>query len=155
MPSSPMFSIVLPPTAEVPFRGRIPLVERGGFIRKWLPVGLRLLVVSQLALPALSKVFAYSRLVEDFTEWGIPAPEVMVIVVAFFELAAMAALLLGVAGRMASAPVVVIMVVAMVSAAPNLANGIVLVGCLGIIALGTGALSLWTPEDQLLASGKA
>jgi hypothetical protein len=58
--------------------------------------------------------------------------------------------LLGIAGRSASVPVIVIMLVAFVTAGPSGGNVMVFVGSLGILLLGTGPLSLWRPEDALV-----
>ena len=117
-------------------------------LRSWLPLVCRALVVWQLAWPALSKFALYGARVEHFRhDYGIPFSEALVPVVGAFELALVAAALLGAAGRLAALPVVAIMLVAFAAAGPNEGSVLVLLGCLGILLLGTGPLSLWQPEE--------
>lgn len=128
-------------------------VKGGGKrISSWLPIPLRVIVVLLLAPSALFKFVDYPTSVEGFAGIGIPAAEIIVLVVAAFEAIAVVALSLGVAGRIACVPVLVIMVVAMTTAGVAPSNVAVLVGTLGLILLGTGAYSLWKPEDRLLRS---
>lgn len=117
---------------------------------KWLPVALRVVLVVLLAPPAFAKFLAYGEQVEGFAGYGIPAPGVMVIVVGVFEVLAVLAALVGAAGRLAAVPLPVIMVVAMVSAGVVANNVAVLVCAVGIVVLGTGALSVWKPEEKLV-----
>lgn len=120
-----------------------------GTIGTWLPIAFRVLVVSQLTVPALSKFVNPAGEVRFFAGLGLPSPELLVPLVGAFEVAALVAVLLGAAGRLASLPLVVIMLVAALTAGPNAANVGVLIGSLGVVLLGTGPYSLWTPEDRL------
>jgi uncharacterized membrane protein YphA (DoxX/SURF4 family) len=120
------------------------------FLSRWFPVVLRAVVVLALAPSAFSKFLQYGASVDMFEGWGIPAPSLMVVVVGFFEVAAVFALILGLLGRLASVPMLVIMPVAMITASVNPLNVLVFLGCLGIALLGTGALSLWRPEDRVV-----
>lgn len=132
---------------------RILKTNRGGASpSSWLPIPLRIIVVLLLAPSALFKFVDYSASVEGFVGLGIPASEIMVLAVGAFETIAVVALSLGVAGRLACVPVVAIMVVAMTTAGFAPSNMAVLVGALGLILLGTGACSLWRPEDRLVRS---
>lgn len=124
-----------------------------GSVAWWLPILLRVLLAWLLAPSALSKFLNYTDFVGYFAGLGIPAPGVMVAVVAGFEAVATLALLLGFAGWLACTPVVTIMAVAMLTAGVAPSNVIVLVGALGIILLGT-ELSLWFPEKRPLRSGR-
>ena len=125
-------------------------------VRTWLPILFRILVAWQLAWPALSKFVLYDSRVEHFRhDYGIPFPEVMVPVVGAFEVIAVIAVLLGVAGRLASIPLVVIMLVAIARAGPEGGNLAVLLGSLGIMLLGTGPFSLWEPERAWLGHRRA
>ena len=122
---------------------------------RWLPLTLRFLVVWQLAWPALSKFVLYGSRVEHFRhDYGIPLPEVMVATVGTFEMAMVVAALLGVAGRLAAVPMLVIMPVAMVAGGLNEANALVLFASVGILLLGTGPLSLWNPALPLFGSAR-
>lgn len=119
-------------------------------LRSWLPLVFRALVVWQLAWPALSKFVLYRSRVEHFQhDYGIPFPEVMVLVVGFFETLMVLAALFGFAGRLAAVPLIVIMLVAFLTAGPNEGSMLVLIGSLGILLLGTGRLSLWEPGGSL------
>jgi uncharacterized membrane protein YphA (DoxX/SURF4 family) len=121
---------------------------------RWLPLVFRFLVVWQLAWPALSKFVIYGSRVEHFRhDYGIPFPEVIVPVVDTFETAMVIAALFGLAGRLAAVPMLVIMPVAMATGGINAGNVVVLVGCGGILLLGTGPLSLWGPAVPV--SGRA
>lgn len=123
-------------------------------LRRWLPLMFRALVVWQLAWPALSKFAIYGSRVEHFRhDYGIPFPETMVPVVGAFELTMVVAALLGIGGRLAAVPMLVIMPVAMATGGVNGGNVMVLVGSVGILLLGTGPLSLWEPRVQV--SGRA
>ncbi len=125
------------------------------FIQAWLPVSFRALVVWQLAWPALSKFVEYGSRVEHFRhDYGIPEPEVLVPIVGLFETAAVIAIVLGAAARLAVIPVVVIMVVAIATAGPSGGNLMVLIGSLAILVLGSGRWSLWRPEERWLAGTK-
>lgn len=126
-----------------------------GTIGTWLPLVFRVLVVSQLAVPALSKFVNPAGEVRFFSGPGLPSPELLVPLVGAFEVAALVAVLLGAAGRLASPPLVVIMLVAVLAADPNAANMGVLIGSLGVTLLGTGPYSLWTPEDRLFPGRSA
>ena len=109
---------------------------------KWLPVLLRAVIVYVVIGPATQKFFDYETMVGFFTALGIPAPEVMVVFVGVIEMSAVILLALVLA---------IEMVVAMLTAGRNTNNTVVLLSCLGIVALGTGAFSLWQPEARWIA----
>lgn len=111
----------------------------------WLPVALRGLLAIILVPAAVWKFTLYADRVARFTEYGIPAPEIMVVVVGIVELLAALMILLGVAGRLGALVMVPIMLTAIAVSAPNPHNGLVLVGCIAVVLLGTGNLSLWEP----------
>ena len=115
-------------------------------LREWLPVGLRALCVIGVTPPALAKFLEYSSQVAQFETWGVPVPAVSVLVAGTVELFAVLALALGAAGRLGALALSVVMVVAIFTAGPNPLNVSILLAALGILALGTGRLSLWEPE---------
>jgi uncharacterized membrane protein YphA (DoxX/SURF4 family) len=79
-------------------------------LRRWTPLVFRAMVVWQLTWPALSKFVLYDSRVEHFRhDYGIPFPEVMVPVVGTFETTMVIAALSGLAGRLATIPVIAIM----------------------------------------------
>ena len=114
--------------------------------RRWLPLALRAGIAPVLVAAAVVKVANYGHRVDSFASHGIPAPEVMVPLVALVELAAAVSIGLGIAGRLGAAVVLPVMVTAMVTVRVGPLNVFVLVGCLGIVLLGTGRYSLWDPE---------
>ncbi|WP_458209406.1 DoxX family protein [Haladaptatus sp. NG-SE-30] len=120
-------------------------------LRRWLPLILRTLIVVIVAIPAITKFADYAGQVEFFTSLGIPAPEVMVLVVGFVEVASIVMLALGTAGRVAALALSVVMLVAIVTDGANPLNVTVLLASLAIIYLGTGPYSLWQPEDRYVS----
>ena len=111
----------------------------------WLPVVLRGIVVLILTPPAVSKFLLYSDRAGNFAAYGIPAPEVTVLLVGFLQLFAVVTIAVGAAGRLGALVTVPVMLTAMVADAVNPFNVLVLVGCIGILLLGTGNYSLWEP----------
>ncbi len=121
-------------------------------VRRWLPLLLRVLVAALLVLPATGKFLDYGGQIEFFASLGIPAPEILVLVVGTVELASVVMLLLGIAGRVAALALVGVMLVAIVTAGANPLNLAILLGSLGILWLGTGPYSLWEPENRFRKS---
>ena len=119
---------------------------------RFLPVVLRAVVALAVAAPATAKFLDYQGQVDFFVSLGIPQPELTVLLVGLVEVAALVMLVLGIAGRVAAAALVVVMVVAIVTAGANPLNVVVLLGSLGIVALGTGPYSLWQPEDEVVGT---
>jgi putative oxidoreductase len=122
----------------------------GQLITRWLPVVLRAAAVYVLFEPALNKFRSTEAMVGFFGSLGIPSPEIMVLLVGVVEVSAVILFATGILGRVIAVPLSVVMIVAMATAGVNQNNIIVLVSSLGILALGTGALSLWQPEGDLL-----
>lgn len=116
-----------------------------GITSDWLPVVLRGLVVLILTPPAVGKFISYSSRAANFAEYGIPAPEITVLLVGALQIFAIVTILAGAAGRLGAVSMVPVMITAMVVDAVNPFNVIVLVGSLGIILLGTGNYSVWDP----------
>lgn len=111
----------------------------------WVPVFLRLLVVGLLAGPAVSKFLTYDSSVAFFGAIGIPYPAVAVIVVGIIELAALAMLGFGFAGRAAALALLPVMVVAMLASGLDWKNTSVLFGAAALVIVGTGPYSAWQP----------
>jgi len=127
-------------------------------LARWLPVLLRVLVVTVTAYPALRKFLEYSYRVEQFRAYGMPWPELAVPVTGVVELVAIVLIAAGVAGRLGAASLVAGMVVAIVAAGPNPASVLVLVASAALVGLGTGPYSHWDPSlpelvGRLTASG--
>jgi len=111
----------------------------------WLPVVLRGLVAFILLAPAIGKFVFYSERAANFAEFGIPAPEITVLLVGGLQILAIISLGAGVAGRLGALSMIPVMLTAMWVDAVNVPNVIVLTGSVGIILLGTGNYSLWEP----------
>ncbi|MBX0287869.1 hypothetical protein EGH22_16160 [Halomicroarcula sp. F28] len=110
-----------------------------------LPVVLRGLVVLILTGPAIGKFVLYTDRVGRFTQYGIPAPEIMVVVVGVLQLFTVGTVATGVLARVGALVTVPVMVTAMVVASANVANALVLVSCIGIVLIGTGDEYIWDP----------
>lgn len=111
----------------------------------WPPVVLRAIVVLILGPSAVGKFVLYSDRAANFAEYGIPAPEITVLLVGVVQLLAVVTILAGAAGRLGALVTIPIMVTAMVVDAPNAGNVLVLTGCVGLVILGTGNYSTWEP----------
>lgn len=117
----------------------------------WLPLALRGLVVVMLGPAGVLKFVDHSGEAANFAEWGIPAPEITVLLVGAIQLPAAVMIALGIAGRVGALVVIPIMITAMATAGVVVTNVLVFLACLGILALGTGRYSLWQPGDELVA----
>ena len=83
----------------------------------WLgPLAARLCVGWTFMWSGWEKLHALPKMVENFTEWGIPYPEILTPFASGAEFVAGACLLLGLFTRIAGPTLVVIMLVAIVSA---------------------------------------
>ena len=128
-------------------------MRRTRMLRHYLPWLFRALVIWQLAWPAVSKLVAYDMRVQDFIDHGVAHPAMMVPIVGVFETLTTLGLLVGFAGRLVALPTVVIMLVAIYLTEVSEENIMVLIGCVGVMLLGTGPLSLWNPEPNRLWRG--
>jgi putative oxidoreductase len=90
-------------------------VVANGF--KWLaPLAVRIVVGSVFLQTGWQKLHALPRMIENFREWGIPAPEIMTPLASGIEFVGGALLLVGLLTRFAAVPLMIVMVVAIVSA---------------------------------------
>jgi putative oxidoreductase len=119
----------------------------------WLPPTLARLVVGVIFVQSgLGKLENLERVEQFFRELGIPAAELQARFVAVTELACGALLLVGLAARFAAVPLVVILVVAMVTALRDRIGSLLELFAVNeflwasllavVIALGAGPLSL-------------
>lgn len=121
---------------------------------RWLPVFLRVVVVTVTAYPALRKFLEYSYRVEQFRAYGMPWPELAVPVTGVVELVAIVSIGFGIAGRIGGSALAFGMIVAIVAAGPNPFSVLVLFASLGIALLGTGPYSYWDPTVGELLAGR-
>jgi putative oxidoreductase len=93
------------------------LILRVSASLRWLPATVARLTLGWVFLQSgWGKLHSLPKVVEFFRSMGIPAPEIQAPLVAFLEFLCGALLLLGLATRLASLPVIVIMIVALVTA---------------------------------------
>lgn len=119
---------------------------------RWLPLVPRVVLVTALAVPALSKFYAYGANVAQFRDqFGIPFADVLVPIVGAVEVTVLVGVALGIAGRLLALPMIGIMLGAFATAGPSIASVLVFLASLGILAIGTGPYSLWRPEERRLA----
>ena len=83
----------------------------------WLaPLAVRIVVGWVFIWTGLQKLGALPRMIENFREWGIPAPEILTPFVSGMEFAGGLLLLVGLLTRVVSIPMMIIMLVAIASA---------------------------------------
>ena len=83
----------------------------------WLaPLAVRIVVGWVFIWTGLQKLGALPRMIENFREWGIPAPEILTPFVSGMEFVGGLLLLVGLLTRVVSIPMMVIMLVAIASA---------------------------------------
>lgn len=116
---------------------------------RWLPVPGRLILVLSLASSIVGKLTNYPREVAIFSEAGFPFAEGVVLLFSTLEGGLAVLIGLGVAGRAAAFLLVFPIGLTIVAGGLDAESGISLAGLLLILILGTGALSLWQPEDRI------
>jgi uncharacterized membrane protein YphA (DoxX/SURF4 family) len=122
----------------------------GRSVPEWGHVVLRLVLVALVANPALSKVVTYGDPVSFFDAIGMPAPTVMVVVAGLIEVGAVVLFLAGVRERLAAVSLIPVMPVAILYVGPDWKNLGVLLGAMGLLALGTDFDAIWHSVDHRL-----
>lgn len=102
-------------TALVDFLINMP--ARQSAIFSWLPPLFARLVVGWVFMwSGWAKLNALPQMIQNFTEWGIPYPQLLTPFVSGVEFLGGLLLLLGLFTRLAATPLVIIMIIAIVSA---------------------------------------
>lgn len=106
---------------EVPMRALvywlITVPERLSSVFSWLPPLFARLVVGWVFLwTGWAKLNNLPQMIQNFSEWGIPYPEIMTPFVSGVEFVGGLLLLVGLFTRLAATPLVIVMVVAILSA---------------------------------------
>ena len=84
---------------------------------KWLaPLAVRIVVGSVFLETGWLKLNALPRMIQNFRDWGIPAPEFFTPLASGIELVGGLLLLVGLLTRFAAVPLMIVMVVAIISA---------------------------------------
>ena len=92
-----------------------PRVVTGWFT--WLPpLAVRIVVSWVFLWSGWEKLHALPRMIQNFREWGIPAPELLTPLASGIEFAGGLLLLVGLFTRLASIPMMIVMLVAIASA---------------------------------------
>jgi putative oxidoreductase len=89
------------------------------------PLAARIVVGVVFADTGWSKLNALPRMIENFRGWGIPAPEILTPLVSGIEFVGGLLLLVGLLTRFAAVPLMIVMVVAIVSAKASEIDSIV------------------------------
>ena len=92
-----------------------PRIVTGWFT--WLPpLAIRIVVGWVFLWSGWEKLHALPRMIQNFREWGIPAPEILTPLASGIEFVGGLLLLVGLFTRLASIPMMVVMLVAIASA---------------------------------------
>lgn len=102
-------------------------------------------LIGQMMIPARPLIWA-----ELFTSWGLPFPDALAALSAGLGVVATLLIFLGVAGRSASLMLLFPLGFDIASRGLNLTSGLALACTLAILMLGSGALSLWQPEEKFM-----
>ena len=95
----------------------IDFPERASSVFSWLPPLFARIVVGWVFMwSGWAKLNNLPQMIQNFTEWGIPFPEFMTPFVSGVEFFGGLLLLLGLFTRLAATPLVIVMIVAIISA---------------------------------------
>jgi len=122
----------------------------GADLRGWVPLVFRVTVVVMVFPAGLIKLLRYEARVAVFADMGVPAPELLVVLIGVVELLTALAILLGVASRLAALVVVTVMVSAMWFAGVVPTNLAVLLASGALVILGPGEYARWEPRSGFL-----
>lgn len=117
----------------------------------WFPVVLRICVAVIAARTVFPVLLSEPERIALFAWPGVPLPAFTALAITLVALVATAMLVLGIAGRLAA---LVLLLAASANVLANglyLSNGLLLVGTIALLLLGSGALSWWRPEDAILS----
>jgi CDP-diacylglycerol--glycerol-3-phosphate 3-phosphatidyltransferase len=116
----------------------------------WLPVGLRFAVVALMVGPLTNRLLNYFTQVAYYTDLGMPSPTIGVALLSLFEATVMLLILLGVGGRASAIVAIGLLGINQVFVPLTPMQVILALVYTAILYLGTGAYSLWTPENHLI-----
>ena len=93
---------------------------------RWLaPLAVRIAVGVVFAQTGWLKLNALPRMIQNFSEWGIPAPEILTPLACGIEFVGGLLLLVGLLTRFAAVPLMIVMVVAIIAAKASEIDSIV------------------------------
>ena len=121
----------------------------------WLPVLLRLVLVVTVLESAIAGPGSASTWTALFAPPGSPSAGWMGIVLGLVVAVAAAMLALGAAGRLAALGLLVAACSSILAHGLDAGNGLTLACTIAVMLLGSGAYSIWRPEDAVLLGRRA
>lgn len=116
----------------------------------WLPVLLRLFILFLSAGPISQRFIHYSQQVTFYSERGMPSATIGVLSLGILEIAVVNLLLLGILGRVAAVVALLILGYNQIFASLTISQVLLVMAYTAILFTGTGAFSLWTPENRII-----
>lgn len=120
------------------------------FVRRWTPLGLRIMAVALAAGPASQRFLDFSQQVAFYAGEGLPSPDLLVSSQGVLESLVVLLILLGVSGRAAAILGLSLAAINQAIAGLTLTQTLLMAAYALILFTGTGPFSLWTPEDRLI-----
>jgi len=119
-------------------------------VSDWAPVLLRIVILFISAGPISQRFLNYTQQVEFYTARGMPSAEIGVLILAMLETVIVGLLLLGVSGRVTAVVALLVLGFNQIFASLTTSQILLVIACTIILFTGTGAFSLWTPENRII-----
>jgi CDP-diacylglycerol--glycerol-3-phosphate 3-phosphatidyltransferase len=116
----------------------------------WAPVLLRLAILFLSAGPISQRFLNYTQQVEFYAARGMPSADVGVLILAMLETVIVGLLLLGISGRVTAVLALLVLGFNQIFASLTTSQVLLLIACTTILFTGTGAFSLWAPENRII-----
>lgn len=123
--------------------------SKGQTLLRWLPVILRLLVAALMLGPLMQRFRFLPDQILLYANRGVPAPEMTVLVLGLLEVLVLCLLLLGVSGRIAAILALLVSGANQIFTTLTPIQVALIVAYTALLFMGTGALSLWNPDQRL------
>ncbi|MEJ2707758.1 MAG: CDP-alcohol phosphatidyltransferase family protein [Anaerolineales bacterium] len=123
--------------------------NKGPKLLHWLPLILRLLVAVLMLGPLVRRFRFLPDQILLFANRGVPAPEMTLLVLVLLEVLVLCLLLLGVSGRIAAILALLVSGANQIFTTLTPIQMALIVAYTAILFMGTGALSLWNPDQRL------
>lgn len=116
----------------------------------FIPIGLRLAVMALMIGPLINRLLDFPNQVAYFAEVGMPSPTIGLVLLSLTEVCVMLLILLGAGGRAAAIVGLGLLGISQIFAPLTPVQIVLAVIYTAIMYLGTGAYSLWMPENHLI-----
>jgi CDP-diacylglycerol--glycerol-3-phosphate 3-phosphatidyltransferase len=123
--------------------------NKGPKLLHWLPLILRLLVAVLMLGPLVRRFRFLPDQILLFANRGVPAPEMTLLVLVLLEVLVLCLILLGVSGRIAAILALLVSGANQIFTTLTPIQMALIVAYTAILFMGTGALSLWNPDQRL------